>query len=274
MITSVSVGELRRIVESANEMKPVMFGQDETKRINDKAYSDVKKKVKTYDGGLASRKKGNVENSFYTDNKGMHDLEFDNISDDYKERVKAQMKGYPSKDAYDRHKNDEFGNADFDNDELIYKAAKEHAKKSKKGRDVASEIGLTGRELAKKDVEDLTDTMYESKKIKCLNFKKVKFLNENHVLASVPDEYKRNGNKFVMKDKAMNEYLVEWNDGDVNVTKKPNMNTVNEEKEKMKHLWGYKSSDAFKGTNAQMRVNEGKEVLDMINKARKLMENN
>ena len=41
---------------------------------------------------------------------GMHDLTYDSISKPFKDRVKSQMKGYVSKDAEDKHKNDEFGN--------------------------------------------------------------------------------------------------------------------------------------------------------------------
>ena len=71
----------------------------------------------------------------------MHDLAYDNISKPFKDRIKSQMKGYVSKDAEDKHKNDEFGNATFDKDENIYNAAKEHAKAVKQGKDTAAEIG-------------------------------------------------------------------------------------------------------------------------------------
>ena len=38
MITKFNVGELRRLVkESQNEFKPIVFGSDESKKINDKA---------------------------------------------------------------------------------------------------------------------------------------------------------------------------------------------------------------------------------------------
>ncbi len=271
MKTVIKVGELRRIMESANEVKPVMFGHEESKKINQKAYSDIKKETDAYDGGLVSKKKAVGGGIMATDNKGMGDLRYDSISKPFKEKAEAQMKGYVSKDAYDKHKDDEFGNATFDNEGNIYKDAKEHAKMVKKGHDAAVEIGLTGRELNRKDVEDNDETMYESKKIKCLNFKKTKFLSEGHMLSNVPDEYKKEGNRFIMKDNSMNEYLVEWHNNGANVTKKPNLNVVNEERERIKQLWGYKSADAFKGTNAQMRINEDKEVSQMLDKARKLL---
>ena len=151
MVTKITVGELRRVLREASkdEMKPLVFGQEETKRINREAYSDIKKETEKYDGGLTSKTKKVGGGIGATDNKGMHDLEYDNINKPFQDRVKSQMKGYVSKDAEDKHKNDEFGNATFDNDGNIYNAAKDHADAVKKGKDAAVEIGLTGSKLNK-----------------------------------------------------------------------------------------------------------------------------
>jgi hypothetical protein len=271
MVTKINVGELRRVIkESQNEFKPVVFGSDESKKINDKAYSDVKKETEKYDGGLTkkSQKVGGGINA--TDNKGMHDLTYDNISKPFKDRVKSQMKGYVSKDAEDKHKNDEFGNATFDNDGNIYNAAKDHAEAVKRGKDAAVEIGLTGRELNKNDVEKNRETMEESKKIKMLSFKNTQFISEGHMMSKIPDEYKTEGNKFIMRDSSDNQYLVEWS-SEPKVTKKVNMTLVNEQKERIKQLWGYKSAEA-KTSTSDFRMQENKEFADMVNKARKLMD--
>jgi hypothetical protein len=181
------------------------------------------------------------------------------------------MKGYVSKDAEDKHKNDEFGNATFDNDGNIYKAAKDHAEMVKKGKDAAVEIGLTGRELNKTEVEKQRETMGESKKIKMLTFKNTQFISENHMMTRIPDEYKTEGNRFVMKDSADNQYLVEWHVKEPVVTKKPNMTLVNEQKERMKQLWNYQYAEA-KTSTSSFRVQEDKEFSDMVKKARKLMD--
>ena len=273
MVTKINVGELRRVLneESKNEFKPVVFGDKESKQINDKAYSDIKKETENYDGGLTNKtqKVGGGINA--TDNKGMHDLEYDNINKPFKDRVKSQMKGYVSKDAEDKHKNDEFGNADFDKDGKIYNAAKGHAEAVKKGKDAAVEIGLTGRELNKTEIEKQRETMGESKKIKMLTFKNTQFLSEGHMMTRIPDEYKTEGNKFIMKDSSDNQYLVEWHTtSEPMVTKKPNMTLVNEQKERMKQLWGYKSAEA-KTSTSNFRIQEDKEFSDMVNKARKLI---
>ena len=269
-VTKIRVGELRRVIkESTNEFDPVIFGDKETKKINDKAYSDIKKETENYDGGVGKKNREVGGGISATDNKGMHDLTYDSINKPFMDRTKSQMKGYVSKDAEDKHKNDAFGNATFDNNGKIYNAAKDHAKAAKQGKDTASEIGLTGRELNKKDIEDNDSTMYENKKIKRLTFK-TKFLSEGHMMASIPDEFKTEGKRFVMRDKANNEYLVEWHDKEPNVTKKVNMTLVNEQKERIKHLWDYKSAEANLST-PDFRVQENKEYTDMVNRARELM---
>jgi hypothetical protein len=112
--------------------------------------------------------------------------------------------------------------------------------------------------------------MGESKKIKMLTFKNTQFISENHMMTRIPDEYKTEGNRFVMKDSADNQYLVEWHAKEPVVTKKPNMTLVNEQKERMKQLWDYKYAEA-KTSTSSFRVQEDKEFADMVNKARKLM---
>lgn len=266
----ITIGELKKVIREASEMKPVMFGHEESKKINDKSYADSKKRTEKYDGGLTKQKKNLGGGIMATDNKGMHDLEYDNISKPFKDRVRSQMKGYVSKDAEDKHKNDEFGNATFDKDENIYNAAKEHAKAVKQGKDTASEIGLTGRELNKSGIERNTETMEEARKIKMLSFKNTKFLSEGHMRTMIPDEYKVNGKRFIMRDASDNQFLVEWTSKEPKVTKKLNMRQVNEEKDRIKQLWNYKSAES-KTSTPSFRVNENNEISDMINKARKLM---
>ena len=90
-------------------------------------------------------------------------------------------------------------------------------------------------------------------------------------MSIVPDEYKKEGKKFIMKDSMSNEYLVEWHDECPKLTKKINLQLVNEQKERMKALWNYKSSEAFQGTNSKTRVDEETKFGDLVNKARKLM---
>lgn len=269
---TIKVGELRRIIterENKGDFKPVMFGSDESKKINDKAYSDMKKETEKYNGQSLEPKKQESK-AVEDDNKGMQDLLYNAVSKVYSDKVKSQMKGYTSAENEKNSKNAEFGNADFQDDKVV-KDAEKKAKDGKKKKDTASEIGLAGRELPKDEIENQRKTVYESKKIKQLSFKNTRFLNEEHVMSIVPDEYKKEGKKFIMKDSMSNEYLVEWHDECPKLTKKINLQLVNEQKERMKALWNYKSSDAFQGTNSKTRVDEETKFGDLVNKARKLM---
>ena len=270
----INVGELRRtLAESQNEFKPKMFGHEESKKINDKAYKDMTKQTSEYNGGIQARDNKKAESDFtLNDNKGMHDLRYDNTNDAFKKRVQSQMKGYASEQAEKLHKNEELGNGQYDKDGKILKAAKDHAKRMKDGRVTASEIGLTGREISRKSYEDLNDTVFESKKIKRLSFKKTKFLNEDHVLSRVPDELKTEGSRFIMRDSENTEYLVEWTKTDPIVTKKLNRSLVEEEKQRIKQLWEYNSKDHEVMTNCEVRLNEQKEFSNVLNKVRKLMQ--
>jgi hypothetical protein len=198
----------------------------------------------------------------------MSDLDYDSISKPFKDKVKSQLKGYTSAENEKLHKNDEFGNAYYDSNDLSKDIAK-HAKDAKKEKDKSKTDGLVSSKY-KDETEKNSDSMFESKKISKLQFKHTQFISEGHMLSKVPDEFKVEGKKFIMRDTADNEYLVEWA-AKPNVTKRLNKTQVNEEMNRIKALYGYKSKDYFTSTSSQSRMNENKEFSDMINKARKLM---
>ena len=256
--------------ETKNEFEPV-FGKNvpkDNKKINADAYKEIQKEAGNYDGGLTNdRKKGNAVTP--ANNRGMSDLDYDSISKPFKDKVKSQLKGYPSAEAEKLHKNDEFGNAYYDSNNLSKDIA-DHAKEAKKEKDKSKTDGLVSSKY-KDETEKNSDTMFESKKITKLQFKHTQFLSEGHMLSKVPDELKVEGKRFIMKDTADNEYLVEWTNKEPNVTKKINKTQVNEEMNRIKSLYGYKSKDYFTTTNSKSRMNENKEFSDMLNKARKLM---
>lgn len=279
MRTVYNVGELRKavsnITESANEFKPV-YGdsvQSDNKKINRQAYNDIKKETSNYDGGLSRKSDVKPGTITPTENRGMSDLDYDGISKPFKDKVKSQIKGYTSADNEKKHKNDDFGNADFDsNNESDFFA--KHAKDAKKEKDKMYSTGLTGSTQNKSDVEKRSDTMFESKsnKLKNIKFKRTKFLSEGHMLSKVPDDFKMEGNKFMMSDSDGNSYIVEWHDNkEPDVEKKINKKLVNEEMNRIKSLFNYKSKDYFNTTTAGSRIQENREFSDMIDKARKLM---
>lgn len=262
-VRQYSVRELKAIIsESATEFKPKM-GQNvekDNKSINDKAYKDMEKALKSYDGGARneSKKKPQIPND---DNRGMQDLEYDNINKDFQKRVKSQMKGYTSHDAEEKHKKDPFGNAEF----TEIQGMDDKNKALRKGKHIAKEIGLTSRELNAKDIEDQTHSVFESQKITRLKFKNTSFLTENHMLSKVPDDFKVEGRKFSMRDKHDNEYLVEWGE----TPKVSCVTKINEQKNRIQELFNYKRGES--NTTCSSRLNEENNVSDMINRARQLM---
>lgn len=271
-----SVGQLRKVIkESAakNEFKPVYGSgvQDDDKKINRQAYKDIEKETSSYDGGLSSKKSKKGTAVTPELNRGMSDLQYDSISQPFKERVKAQLKGYTSADEEKNHKGEELGNAVYGTDDSI-NAISKHAKEVKKENDKIKGTGLTGTTQNKSDIEKRNDTMFENRKIKNIKFKHTEFISEGHMLTKVPDNFKFEGNKFIMSDSEGNSYLIEWHCNEKpDIEKRVNKKLVNEEINRIKNLYNYHSKDYFNETTPTLRVNEDKGFSNMINKARKLM---
>lgn len=252
------VGELKRIIkESANEFKPLVYN-DENEKINREAYKEMAKANEDGDPRKA------IKNPRYpnTDNKGMHNLEYENMNDKFKEDNKSRVKGYVNKQAEDLHKNDPFGNADFHDIDGL----KGHHEEIKDGEDAAKTMGLTSRELDKKKLLGNRESFVENKIAK-LTFKNTTFLTEEHMLSRVPDHYKMEGKKFIMRDKNNNEYLVEWHVEDG--PKVENRTAIRETNERIKQLFNYTRKET--NTTNAIRLNENKNVDEMLNKVRKLM---
>ena len=269
----IKAGELRETVNK-DEFRPVVFGDKESDKINKQAYADIKKETGDYDGGLSRKSNGKGDSDLSEPaTRGMSDLHYDAISKPFSDNVKAQIKGYANKQAEKLHGKDDKGGNDFEGNENILKNAEKHADDVKTGRTTASAIGLTGREIDKKKYDDLKKNVFESSgKMTVISFKKEKFLSEGHMLSRIPDDYKQEGKRFVMKDNSGNEYLVEWHQTGSNVTKKTNMQLVNEEKERIKELWGYKPSEHDTNTTNASRLNEsGDGYRSMFDRARQLM---
>lgn len=271
------VGDLRKIIkESAtnNEFKPVYGSgvQDDNKKINRQAYKEIEKETSSYDGGIKDSKPNKKSGTVTpTENSGMSDLEYDGISKPFKEKVKSQLKGYTSAENEKLHKDDDFGNAEFDSSNESETFSK-HAKELKKEKDKLRGTGLTGNTKDKSEVGKNSETMFESKKMKNIKFKHTEFISEGHMLSKVPDEFKVEGNKFVMSDSEGNSYIVEWHKNESpDVEKRINKKMVNEELNRIKNLYNYRNKDYFKTTNNKNRINENCEFSNMIDKARKLM---
>lgn len=258
-----NIGDLRgKIKESSQEFKPVM-GTDvekDNKKINAEAYAEISKATKNCDGGARNESKKAI-NYPDSDNRGMQDLEYDSINEPYKERVRSQMKGYASAEAEKEHKNDPMGNAEFTD---ISNMDDRH-EKLQKGKLAAKTIGLTSREIPKEDFKNLTQSVFEDKKLYQIKFKNTVFITENHMLSKVPDDFKVEGRKFIMKDRENNEYIVEWHEKPIVSAK----TKINEQKNRIHELFNYKRTES--NTTSSMRLTEDNKINDMLDKARRLM---
>lgn len=286
MEKTFKVGDLKRfIAESSNEFKPVLGVnvEKDNKSINDKAYKDAKQRAKNYDGGLENVGGKRVKYEKNDANKTTLDYEPENVSDDYKKRVKAQVEGYAS----ELEKNNKIEKSgDFSNNENIYNGIKKSGQELHDKEKDMKKSGLQGREWPEKVFD--REEMYESKEgfdmkqminrmrilqensetvnneplnehrnIKTIFFKKTEFLTEGHMLSRIPDEFKTEGEQFKMKDKTGNTYLVEWKNNKGVIISHSNKQGMNEALNRMKDLYEYKSEDT-KTTNKQ-RINEAED---------------
>ena len=137
--------------------------------------------------------------------------------------------------------------------------------------------GLKTHNLPKSNYKDNTIFTNEDKKMKRLQYSGT-FLNESQMLKKIPDSYKVDGNRFMIKDKSGIEYIIECvKDSSIdyihtNVIKvnKP-QSMINEEFEKMKHLYGYKSREYFAESTIASRKREDNALSENLNKVKTLM---
>lgn len=293
MVKTYNVGDLRKLVTESSEFKPKIGDgvESENKKNNGKAYKDAKTRANDYDGGLkADEKKPKYVKS--DGNKTTLDYNPENVSKEWKDRVHAQAKGYTSTAEMNNGLAKE---GDFSHNDDIYNGIKDCGKEMHQNEKDFKKTGLRASKLPEKtfdkeemyeskegfDMRNLIDkfrakslapasVIKEEKTIKTAYFKKTKFLNEEHVLSRVPDEFKNDGQQFKMKDKTGNTYLVEWNDKGSKILAHSNPKAVNEEFDKIKYLTSYSVNDTKTGFSD--RLNENDESFKaMLDKARKII---
>lgn len=267
--------ELNKILmESHNEFNPRIGDkvESENKKNNGKAVDDIMKQSNEFDGGITNKKKNTNKEDIQDFNKTTLDLDFASEPGDvYKERVKAQVHGFPSAENEKNSKVEgENKSLDFEGNKDFYDAQQ---KKSKKVSDMQADIkhaGLKARELPKKHFEN--DTLFkENKTMKRLHYKNTVFLSEAQMLKKLPDEFKSKDGKFIVKDASGTEYLVEcsYNDelkhGKMTVHNKTNKQQIDEQLERMRQLTDYDSSSYMGGTTTTSRKNEENSLSEMIN---------
>lgn len=265
------------IKESQQEFKAKLGNGVESgnKTNNGKAYSDAKKRAKDFDGGLSDEvgeKKADYKKEDF--NKTLMDYTPDNVTPEYKKRVKK-----------------EFVNGDKEN-EKIYKELKKSGEEQQKNEKELKKSGLQAREWPDEVFDK--DNMYESRDgfdmrkmlnslnekttrkqfneshVKTVLFKKTEFLNEAHMISRIPDDFKKNGTSFKMKDKNGSEYLVEWDNNKANIIEHTNKKGMDESISRMKELFDYRPSDTK--TNYSDRLNENDDKFqETLNKMRKII---
>ena len=281
------------IAESSSEFKAVLGlnVERDNKTNNGKAYSEAKKRAKDYDGGLSdSKKKPKYEK--IDGNKTTLDYTPENVTDEYRERVHAQVKGYNSVQEMDNgiEKQDDYSNNDdiykgikksgqemHDNEESFKSSGlqaskmpkntfkKEEMYESKDGFDMRNLINT----LKENSIKD-TRTFTEQTSVKTVYFKKTSFLNEGHMVSRIPDEFKNEGVQFKMKDKHGTEYLIEWADGKANILNRNHKQKINETLNAYEKLSSY-NKEEYNTMNGKARVNEGSaEINRMLDIVRKI----
>ena len=271
-----SVKELKRIIKesSQNEFKPKLGPNVERddKKNSQEAYKEAEKRAKDYDGGLKTPKR-NPLSPREDGNKTMLGLDYDaEPGKTYKDRAKAQAMGYSS-DIEKKNGIDKVG--DFNDD--FYENEKKTVERMSKDKENIRTSGLVSREL-KKDDKDYgkSNTVFNEGRIKRLTYQHTKFLNESQIFSKIPEDFKVDGNKFIVRDATDSEYLIEWCvDGKNNISEgriinERNLKETDKALDRMAELMGYNSGSIYGRGSSRSVVNENKNVEDMLNNIRNI----
>ena len=277
-----TLSEFCRVLKESQEFKARKGKnvESEDKKNNEKAVNDILKQGKEFDGGLSDEKKKENPRDITDYNKTTLDNDFAyEPSKEYKDRVKAQVHGFPSVENEKNSKIEEENDSlDFEGNKDFYEQNAEKRKKVADARQTDKHAGLKSHNLPKETFKDNTLYTNESRKMKRLNFSKTVFLNEAEMMKKIPDDMKIDGNKFYMKDAVGNEYLVECvKDKAINdiihtkVVDYKNKEKIDETFKRMKELYGYKSSTGtqnsgkFENGMVGKMISESKEKLFIKN---------
>lgn len=271
-----SVGELRRVIResSQNEFKPKLgpnVERDDKKNAQD-AYKTAEKRAKDYDGGLKTPEKMKLSPR-EDGNKTMLGLDYDNEpGDDYKKRVKAQAMGYAS----DAEKNNDIEKVGEFNDDF-YENEKKTVNQMSDDRENIRTAGLVSSELKDKDKEyGKVNTVFNEGRMKRLTYQHTKFMNESQIFSKIPEDFKVDGNKFIVRDATESEYLVEWcvdkknNISEGRIIKERNLRETDKTIDRMAELMGYKSSSVYGRSASRSTINENTNVKDMLDNIRNI----
>jgi len=273
-----SLDELRDALrESTNEFKAKKGnGVDtENKKNNREAVRDIEKRTKEYDGGFQNKERKTPPEDAIDYNKTTLENNFaTEPSDDYKKRVKQlAVYGTPHQLTDEEKDPEKNGGYDYSSTEKFYNDRKEVAAKRNERQTDERHAGLKARMYPEDTFKN--DTLFkESRTMKRLHFKNTKFLSEEQMLKKVPDNYRFDGNRFVMRDSTGTDYLVECRVDDkfgyteMNVIGQYNKEQIKEQLSRMRSLYGYSSVDFNTGTTNESREHEDNTLTEMIKRVK------
>lgn len=260
--------ELNKIIKESTDNKPVIGknviktdAQNNVKAVNDIIKSTIKEQPKDN-----SKRKTNPELEKDL-NRTTLDLKYTTEpSKEYKDRVKAQVHGFPSVENEKNSDAKDNESLDYEGNENFYDEQSEKNKKIVNNSEKEKQAGLKSHNLPKETFK--INSLFNENKLKRLYFKNTIFLSESQMINRIPEDYKIDGNKFIMKDSIGNEYIVECVVDDtfkykkINVLSYINKNKLNEQFEKMNKLSNYTRSS--NNTNSMTRLNEETIISKMI----------
>lgn len=268
-VKSYKVSDLKKIIrESISEFKPKVGPNvvSDNKKNNEESYKEAEKTVEDANK-LVKKDETKFEKHDYNRTTLGYNPRVEPTKE-YKDRIDAQAKGYTSEL---EEKNDIEKAADFESNEKIVKAIEDEEDVINKEKETLGKSGLQGSKID----QPKKNTLYESApKPKRLRFKQTKFLNENHMLSRIPEEYKKDGQKIYMTDCEDNEYIVECKkinetgNIELNVLSYNNERVLNEQVSRMNELFNYSTPKTFAPQTKAERVNENEIFKSLMDKAR------
>lgn len=255
------------------QIDPAVIKTDAQNNVS--AVDDILKQVSEYDKTEREERNAPPQNSVDL-NKSLLDLNYTvEPSDKFKQRVMAQVKGFPSveNEKTTDAKNNE--SLDYKGNEEFLKAVEDRKKQEDELNTDVKHAGLTARELDRDNFKPNTifkESKENKNKMKRLHFKKA-FLNEEDALSRIPEDFKKDGDRFYMKDCNGNEFLVECKEDTyvkgyihTNIVSASNPQRMDEMFARMEQLTNYDSSDYFRSTQQEVESGMFTEMLDCTRK--------
>lgn len=274
-----SMKDFMRLLE-ANESKPKIdpkIIRDDAKN-NTEATAEILKQTAEYNNVGDIKRDTPPENP--TDyNRTPLDVNFTVDPDKaYKERIQAQVEGYPSvanKKSSDVKENDSL---DYEGNKKFYDNREKVAAEREEALVQLRRSGLTAQHLDPEKFERNTAyTKKNEEKMKRLTFKTT-FLNESEVIKKIPADYCFNGSRFIMEDREGTQYVIECKADSVverlihpNIVGVYNERKLQEEKNRWQELLDYKHTDSKAVVGKKCRLSEDKQFGDIMNDWRKLL---